>query len=50
MLLNEDIVDIEKPDGICLLTFVVDEFCELFQKDYWQDLIMSHKSCTTNKL
>ena len=26
MLLNEDIVDIEKPDGICLLTFVVDEF------------------------
>ena len=26
MLLNEDIVDIEKPDGICSLTFVVDEF------------------------
>ena len=23
--LNENIADIEKPDGICLLTFVVDE-------------------------
>ena len=30
MLLNEDIVDIEKPGGICLLTCVVDEFSELF--------------------
>ena len=30
MLLNDDIVDIEKPDGICLLTFVVDEFSGLF--------------------
>ena len=30
MLLNEDIVDIEKPDGIGLLTFVVDEFWRLF--------------------
>ena len=27
--LNENIVDIEKPDGICLLTFVVDEFSGL---------------------
>ena len=26
MLLNEDIVDTEIPDGICSLTFVVDEF------------------------
>ena len=26
MLLNEDIVDTDKPEGICLLTFVVDEF------------------------
>ena len=26
MLVNEDIVDIEKPDGIALLTFTVDEF------------------------
>ena len=26
MLLKEDIVDIEKPDGICSLTFDADEF------------------------
>ena len=30
MRLNEDIVDIEKTDGIYLLTFVVDEFSGLF--------------------
>ena len=30
MLINEDIVDIEKLDGIYSLTFVVDEFSELF--------------------
>ena len=30
MLLNKDVVDIEKPDGIYLLTFVVDEFSGLF--------------------
>ena len=30
MLLNDDIVDIEKPDGICSPTFVVDEFSGLF--------------------
>ena len=30
MLLNEDIIDIEKPEGICSLTFVVDEFSVLF--------------------
>ena len=30
MLLEEDILDIEKPDEICSLTFVVDEFSELF--------------------
>ena len=29
MLLNEDIVDIEKPSGICSCTFVVDEFSGL---------------------
>ena len=29
MLLNEDIVDTEKPDGICCLNFVVDEFSGL---------------------
>ena len=30
MLLNENIVDIEKPDEICLPTFVVDDFPGLF--------------------
>ena len=30
MLLNDDIVDIERPDGICLLIFAVDEFSGLF--------------------
>ena len=32
LLLSEDIVDIDgiKPDGICLLTFVEDEFSGLF--------------------
>ena len=30
MFLNEDIADIEKPDGICLLTFPVDKFSILF--------------------
>ena len=30
MLLNDDIVDIEKLDGICSLTFVVDKFSGLF--------------------
>ena len=29
MLLNEDIVDIKKPDRICLLNFVVYEISEL---------------------
>ena len=30
MLLNNDIVDIEKPDGIRSPTFIVDEFSGLF--------------------
>ena len=30
MSLNDSIVDIEKPDGICLPTFVVNEFSGLF--------------------
>ena len=30
MVLNDIIVDIKKPDGICSLTFVVDEFSGLF--------------------
>ena len=29
MFLNEDIMDIEKPDGICSLTFDADEFSGL---------------------
>ena len=30
MLLDEDVVDIEKPDVVCSLTFVADEFSGLF--------------------
>ena len=30
MLLNENVVGTEKPDGICSLTPVVDEFSGLF--------------------
>ena len=30
MLLNDDVVDIEKLDGICSPSFVVDEFSVLF--------------------
>ena len=30
MLLNEVLVDIEKPDGISSITFVVDKFSGLF--------------------
>ena len=30
MALNDDIVDTEKPDRICSLTFVVDDFSGLF--------------------
>ena len=30
MLLNEDILDIKKPDEICLLDFVVHELSGLF--------------------
>ena len=29
MLLKKDLVDIGKPDGICSLTFDIDEFSEL---------------------
>ena len=32
MLVNNNIVDIEKPDGLCLPTFVVDEFSGLSLK------------------
>ena len=30
MALNDNIVEIEKPEGICSLTFVVDKFSGLF--------------------
>ena len=30
MLLNGNLVDVEKTDGICLLIFVADEFSVLF--------------------
>ena len=30
MLLKKDIIGIETPDGICLLSFAVDDFSELF--------------------
>ena len=30
MLLDEDIVELEKPDGICSLNFAEDEFSRLF--------------------
>ena len=30
MLLNEDILDIQKPDGICSLIFLADKFSGLF--------------------
>ena len=30
MFLNNDIVDIEKADGVCLLAFAVDNFSGLF--------------------
>ena len=43
MLSNKDITDIKKPDGICSLTFAVDEFSGLFShlsifSIYTQDL------------
>ena len=39
MLLNKDIVDIEKPDRICSLTFVVYEFSGLFLDPFRSILI-----------
>ena len=30
MLLNDNVIDIEKPDGICSPTFVANEFSGLF--------------------
>ena len=36
MLLNDDIVDIEKPDGICSPVFIVNEFSGL---DFYLSII-----------
>ena len=44
MLLNKDVVDIEKPDGIYLLTFVVDEFSGLFSYPPIFDIIHSRSA------
>ena len=44
MLLNKDVVDIEKPDGIYLLTFVVDEFSGLFSNPPIFDIIHSRSA------
>ena len=45
MLLNKDIIDTEKPDGIYSLTFVVDEFSGLFL----HLLYYTFKICMINK-
>ena len=45
MLLNEDIVHIEKPGGICSLTFVVDEFSGLFLHPSVFSIIHSRSDC-----
>ena len=44
MFLNEDIEDIEKPDGICLLTFVADQFSGLFLHQSTFSIINSQSS------
>ena len=44
MLLNEDIVGIGKPDEICSLIFVVDEFSGLFQHPTISSIIHSRST------
>ena len=48
MLLNEDVVDIEKPDGICLLTFVVDQFLGLLLHPSIFSITLSRSAYITN--
>ena len=48
MVLNCATVDVEKPDGICSLNFVVDEFSELFL--YPIIFYYTFKICINNKL
>ena len=47
MLLNDDIEDIEKADGISLLTFVVDNFSELVLHSSF--FYQRFKICINNK-
>ena len=47
-LLKEDIIDIERPDGICLLNFVVDEFSVLFLHPSILSIIDSRSAQITN--
>ena len=46
MLLNDDIIDIEKPDGICSLIFDVDEFSEksLFSHTFYATQVCFFKN------
>ena len=48
MALNDNILDIEKPDGICSLTFVVDEFSGLFLHPSIFSIIHSRKAQIMN--
>ena len=48
MVLNKDIVDIEKPEGICSLIFVVDEFSGLFLHLPIFSIIHSRSAWTIN--
>ena len=49
MLLNENIVDIEKTDGICSLTFIVDESSGLFLHRWIFSIIHSKSSLLINR-
>ena len=44
MVLNKDIVNIEKPDAICLFALVVNEFSELFLRPSIFSII--HSRCS----
>ena len=44
MVLNKDIVNIEKPDAICLFALVVNEFSKLFLRPSIFSII--HSRCT----
>ena len=48
MLLNEDIVDIEKPDGMCLLAYIVDEFSGIIFT-FVNLFYYTFKKCINNK-